>query len=147
MAILDVIMTTILMGGMSVCCIALGIISFNKMYPVRYGKNHVELNGIVVGEQDMKIEGRGGARIVQIPVVQFTWEGKIYEIADKTHYNIKLCGIGNEVIVCYNPIKNENAIIIKRKGLFWDYFFWFIMAIGMFTCMILKILVFMKVIG
>ncbi|MDE6759981.1 MAG: hypothetical protein K2J90_04775 [Lachnospiraceae bacterium] len=147
MTIMDVIMTTVITGGLSILCITMGIIDFNRIYPVRYGKNRVELNGIVVGEQDMKIEGRGGIRIVQIPVVQFTWEGKSYEIADRTNYLVKLCRIGDEVIVCYNPTKNKNAAIIKRRGLFWTYFFWFIMAIALFVCMILEILVFIKVIG
>ena len=148
MATMDMIMTIICMAGVFVCCTGAGISQFNIIYPTRYGKNHVELNGIMVRERDMKIGHP--RRIVQIPVIQFTWKGKTYEIADRTSYIHRNCRIGNEVIVCYNPTKNENVAIIKRgkfaSETFWAWFFWFIMAIGCFVCMILAILVLLKVI-
>ena len=148
MATMKVVMATIFMTGIFVCCTAEGIRQFNIIYPTRYGKNHVELNGIMVGEQDMKV-GRF-RRIVHIPVIQFTWKEKTYEIADKTSYIHRNCWIGDEVIVCYNPTKNENVAIIKRgkfaSETFWAWFFWFIIAIGCFVCMILAILVLLKVI-
>lgn len=139
---MNVIMTIIYMTGLFVCCTGAGISQFNIIYPTRYGKNHVELNGIMVGEQDMKV-GRF-RRIVQIPVIQFTWKGKTYEIADKTSYIHRNYWIGDEVIVCYNPTKNENVAIIKRgkfaSETFWAWFFWFIMAISTYIVMILGIL-------
>lgn len=149
MATMDVIMAAIYMAGVFVCCTVQGIIDFNRIYPVRYGKNHVELKGIVVREQDMKV-GRF-LSIHKIPVVQFIWEEKIYEIADRTGYIHRDYKIGDEVIVCYNPIKNENVAIIKRgkfaSETFGVWLYWFITAIGAFLGMILGILVLMKVIG
>lgn len=150
MATMNVIMTTILMAGSSVCCTIQGIIDFNRIYPVRYGKNHVELKGIVVREeQDMKV---GRFRVIRkIPVVQFIWQEKSYEIADRTSYIHRDYKIGDEVIVCYNPTKNENIVIIKRgkfaSETFGPWFVSFIIAIGCFVCMILAILVLMKVVG
>ena len=133
------IMATILMTGLFVICTAEGVRQFNIIFPIRYGKNHIELNGIVVGEMDIKV-GRN-RRIVQVPVVQFTWEGKIYEIADETNYLFKICEIGDEVIVCFNPTKNDKIAIIKR-GKFaletvWAWLQWFIIAIGCFIWLIL----------
>lgn len=140
---MNVIMATIYMTGIFVLCTAEGIRQFNIIYPIRYGKNHVELNGIVVGEQDMKV-GRF-RRIVQIPVIQFTWKGKTYEIADKTNYLVKICEIGDEVIVCFNPTKNEKIAIIKRGKFaletFWAWLNWFIIAIGAYIGMILGIVI------
>ena len=138
MATMDVIMATIFMTGVFVLCTAEGVRHFNIIYPIRYGKNHVELKGIVVREKDIKV-GRN-RRIVQVPVVQFTWEGKNYEIADETNYLFKICEIEDEVIVCFNPTRNEKIAIIKR-GKFaletvWAWLQWFIIAIGCFVCMI-----------
>ncbi len=149
MATMNVIMATILMTGLFVTCTAGGVITYNSIYPTRYGRNHVEIKGIVVGEKDMRV-GRFG-RIVKIPVIQFIWEGKIYEIADETNYLFKICEIGDEVIVCFNPTKNEKIAIIKR-GKFaletvWAWLQWFIIAIGTFFGMIMGILILLKVIG
>lgn len=106
------IMATIFMTGIFVICTTEGIRQFNIIYPTRYGKNHVEFNGVIVGEQDMKV-GRFRC-IKKIPVIQFIWKGKTYEIADRTSYIHRDYKVGDEVIVCYNPTKNENAAIIKR---------------------------------
>ncbi len=149
MATMDVIMATIFMTGVFIGCTGAGVGLFNSIYPTRYGKNHVELKGIVVGEKDIKV-GRN-RRIVQVSVVQFTWEKKIYEIADETNYLFKICEIGDEVIVCFNPTINENVAIIKRgkfaSETFGVWLYWLITAIGCFVCMILAILVLLKVIG
>ena len=134
MATMNVIMATILMTGLFVTCTAEGVRQFNIIYPIRYGKNHVELNGIMVGEQDMKV-GRNRS-IRKIPVIQFVWMGKTYEIADRTSYIHRDYKIGDKVPVCYNPTKDENVAIIKRgkfaSETFWVWLWWFIVAIGAF---------------
>lgn len=134
MATMNVIMATILMTGLFVTCTAEGVRQFNIIYPIRYGKNHVELNGIMVGEQDMKV-GRNRS-IRKIPVIQFVWMGKTYEIADRTSYIHRDYKIGDKVTVCYNPTKDENVAIIKRgkfaSETFWVWLWWFIVAIGAF---------------
>ena len=131
---MGVIIYTIYFIGIFVTCTAEGIRQFNIIYPIRYGKNHVELKGIMVGEQDMKV-GRYRC-IMQIPVIQFIWKGKTYEIADRTSYIHRDYKIGDEVTVCYNPTKDENVAIIKRgkfaSETFGAWFVWFIIAIGAF---------------
>ena len=145
---MDTIINTIFFTVLFIACTAEGVRQFNKIFPIRYGKNYVELKGIIVGEQDMKVGAYG--RIVKIPVVQFIWEGKTHEIADRTSHIHRDYKIGDEVTVCYNPTKDENDAIIKRGKFaietFWPWFFFFIIAIGCFVCMILGILILMKVI-
>lgn len=145
---MNMVANIICMAGVSACCAVQGIADIKRIYPTRYGKNHVELKGTVVGKQDMKVNSRGGIHIVQVPVIQFIYKGKNYELADETNYIFKNYKIGDEVIVCFHPEKNENAVIIKRGGFVIETFgIWFVLAIGCFVVMILSILVLLKVIG
>lgn len=43
---------------LTVLCLAMGISDFKKIYPTRYGKKHIELEGKVVGED--RVITRGG---------------------------------------------------------------------------------------
>jgi len=130
---IDIIFNLVLLTGVSVTCIVGGFIEFHRTYPTRYGKNHIELKGKVVGKEEMKV-GRF-RRIVMVPVVQFNWKETSYEIADRTHYLFTFTQfeVGDNVIVCYNPSKNEDIVIIK-EGTF-DYevisswLVWFIIAL------------------
>lgn len=130
-----------------IACFVFGVLEgftvFHEIYPTRYGKNHVEIKGKVVGEKTMKV-GRFGS-VVNIPVVQFGWKGTSYEIADKTSHMSKKYEIGDNVIVCYNPFKNEDIAIIKRGILAYGTFFlwlqWFLIAIGGYIGIIVGILI------
>jgi len=51
-----------------VFCIVVGFTEFYRIYPIRYGRKHIELKGKVVREEDMRM--RFG-RIAKVPVVQF----------------------------------------------------------------------------
>jgi len=106
-----------------VFCIVEGFKAFHRIYPTRYGRNHVELKGKVVGEEDMKIGNFGS--IVKIPVVQFNWKETSYEIADRTSFHLTFTQfeVGDNVIVCYNPSKNEDIAIIKRGTFAYGTFF------------------------
>lgn len=119
-----------------------GFTLFHEIYPTRYGKNHVEVEGKVVGEKAMKVGGFGS--VVNIPVVSFDWKGTSYEIADKTSRMLKKYEIGDNVIVCYNPKKNEDTAIIKRGILAYGTLFlwlqWFLIAIGAYIGIIMGIL-------
>ncbi len=129
--IIDIMFQLIPMIICFVFCIVEGFKAFNRIYPIRYGRNHVELTGKVIGEKNMII---GSFRSVKkIPVVQFDWKGTSYEIADRTSYIFKRYEVGDNVIVCYNPLKNEDIAIIKR-GIFayetvFLWLWWFIAAI------------------
>ena len=129
-----------------IACFVFGILEgftlFHEIFPNRYGKNHVEIKGKVVGEKTMKVGAFGS--VVNIPVVQFVWKGTNYEIADKTSHISKKYEIGDNVIVCYNPLKNEDIAIIKRGILAYGTFFlwlqWFLIAIGAYIGIIVGIL-------
>lgn len=129
--IIDIMVHLIPMIICFVFCIVEGFKAFNRIYPIRYGRNHVELTGVVIGKRNMKI---GSFRsIVEIPVVRFAWKGTSYEIADRTSYIFKKYEVGDNVIVCYNPLKNKDIAIIK-KGIFayetvFLWLWWFIAAI------------------
>lgn len=103
--IIDIMFSLIPMIIVSIFCIVEGFKAFNRIFPIRYGRNHVELTGKVIGEKNMKIGSFGS--VVKIPVVQFDWKGTSYEIADRTSRMLKKYEIGDNVIVCYNPLKNE----------------------------------------
>lgn len=122
-------------------CIVEGFKAFNRIFPIRYGRNHVEVTGEVIGKENMKIGSFGS--VVKIPVVQFVWKGTSYEIADKTS-RIQKYEIGDNVIVCYNPRKNQDDAIIKR-GIFayGTFFIWlqmFLLAIGGYIGLMLGVL-------
>lgn len=129
-----------------IACFAFGIFEgftlFHEIYPTRYGKDHVEMKGKVVGEKAMKVGAFGS--VMKIPVVQFDWKGTSYEIADKTSHLSKKYEIGDNVIVCYNPKKNKDIAIIKRGTLAYGTFLlwlqWFLIAIGAYICIIVGIL-------
>ena len=129
--IVDMMFLLISMIIYFVFCIVEGFKAFDRIYPIRYGRNHVELAGKVIGEKNMII---GSFRSVKkIPVVRFDWNGTSYEIADRTSYIFKRYEVGDNVIVCYNPLKNEDIAIIKR-GIFayetvFLWLWWFIAAI------------------
>ena len=129
-----------------IACFVFGVLEgftvFHEIYPTRYGKNHVEIKGKVVGEKTMKVGAFGS--VVNIPVIQFVWKETSYEIADKTSHMSKKYEIGDNVIVCYNPLKNQDIAIIKRGRFTYGTFFlwiqWFLIAIGAYIGIIVGIL-------
>lgn len=102
--IIDIMFSLMIIIVCFLFCIVEGFKAFNRIFPVRYGRNHVEVTGEVIGEENMKIGSFGS--VVKIPVVQFVWKGISYEIADKTS-RIQKYEIGDNVIVCYNPKKKS----------------------------------------
>ncbi len=138
-----------------VFCVVVGFTYFNRIYPTRYGKKHMELKGKVVGKELFRV--RYG-RIIKLPVVQFNWKETSYEIADRTHhlyeefevdgnrrhYLFQKFEVGDNVIVCYNPSKHQDIAIIKAGTFDSDtimpWLMFFIAAIGLYICILLELL-------
>ena len=91
--------------------VAWGVYDFKTIYPIRYGKNHIELEGRVIGEGTV-VTGRGGPQ--KCPIMEFYYQDKRYEIADETYIVFYEFVVGDYMTVCFNPDFNENTIIIKR---------------------------------
>lgn len=90
--------------------VAWGVYKFKTIYPIRYGKNHIELEGRVIGEG--KVWTKGGYS--KCPVMEFYYQDKRYEIADETYIVFYEFVVGDYMTVCFNPDFNENVIVIKR---------------------------------
>lgn len=106
----NMIIEVLILLFLTVLCLVAGISNFKKIYPTRYGKKHIELEGKVVGED--RVITRGGSS--KCPVIEFFYQDKRYEITDTTYLlfyqNLKL---GDVMTVCFNPDVNENVVIIK----------------------------------
>ena len=153
--IIDMIFRLVWTTAFFVFCVVVGFTNFNRIYPTRYGKNHIELKGKVVGDEFFRV--RLG-RIIKFPVVQFNWKETSYEIADRTHHlyeefevddNRRHClfqkfEVGDNVIVCYNPSKHQDIAIIKEGTFDFDtimpWLTFFIAAIGLYICILLELL-------
>lgn len=122
---------------LTVLCLVAGISNFKKIYPTRYGKKHIELEGNVVGED--RVITRGGSS--KCPVIEFFYQDKRYEIADTTYLlfyqNLKL---GDVVIVCFNPDANENVVIIKRGKYNFETIAWLYMLVLGLLCLVATII-------
>ncbi|MCM1180841.1 MAG: hypothetical protein NC347_11325 [Clostridium sp.] len=132
--IIQLLMSSLL----TVLCLVAGISDFKKIYPTRYGKKHIELEGKVVGED--RVITRGGSS--KCPVLEFFYQDKRHEIADTTYllfyHNLKL---GDVMTVCFNPDANENVVIIKRGKYNFETFAWFYMLVLGFFCLVATIIV------
>lgn len=153
--IIDMIFRLVLTTAFFVFCIVVGFTNFNRIYPTRYGRNHMELEGKVIGDEFFRV--RFG-RIIKLPVVQFNWKETRYEIADRTHYLYEefevgdnrghylyeKFEVGDNVIVCYNPSKNQDIAIIKGGTFDFDtimpWLMFFVVAIGLYICILLELL-------
>ena len=95
--------------ALTIICFYMSIWDFRRVYPARYGKKHVELDGMIIG--DGKAYTRCGS--VKCPIVLFYYNDKCYEIADETYlwHEYK---IGDNMTICFNPEVNENIVVIKR---------------------------------
>lgn len=116
----------------------IGISDFKKIYPTRYGKKHIELEGKVVGED--RVFTKGGSS--KCPVIEFFYQDKRYEITDTTYLlfypNLKL---GDVMTVCFNPDANENVVIIKRGKYNFETTAWaYMLVLGLF-CLVVTIIV------
>lgn len=94
----------------TVLCIVMGVDNFKRIYQTRYGKNHIELEGKVIGEDT--VITRGGRS--KCPVMEFYYQDKRYAIADETYIIFYDYKVGDVMTVCFNPDYNENIVIIKR---------------------------------
>ncbi|MCM1497941.1 MAG: hypothetical protein NC124_05690 [Clostridium sp.] len=126
----NMIIQLLMLSLLTVLCLVAGISDFKKIYPTRYGKKHIELEGKVVGED--RVITRGGSS--KCPVLEFFYQDKRYEIADTTYllfyHNLKL---GDVMTVCFNPDAYENVVIIKRGKYNFETFAWFYMLVlGLF---------------
>lgn len=122
---------------LTVLCLLMGISDFKKIYPTRYGKKHIELEGKVVGED--RVITRGGSS--KCPVIEFFYQDKRYEITDTSYllfyHNLKL---GNVRTVCFNPDANENVVIIKRGKYNFETLAWlYMLVLGLF-CLVATII-------
>lgn len=122
---------------LTVLCLVAGISNFKKIYPTRYGKKHIELEGKVVGED--RVITRGGSS--KCPVIEFFYQDKRYEITDTTYLlfyqNLKL---GDVMTVCFNPDANENVVIIKRGKYNYETLAWlYMLVLGLF-CLVATII-------
>lgn len=122
---------------LAVLCLVAGISDFKKIYPTRYGKKHIELEGKVVGED--RVITRGGRS--KCPVIEFFYQDKRYEIADTTYLlfyqNLKL---GDVMTVCFNPCANENVVIIKRGKYNFETLAWLYMVVLGLFCLVATII-------
>lgn len=122
---------------LTVLCLVGGISDFKKIYPTRYGKKHIELEGKVVGED--RVITRGGSS--KCPVIEFFYQDKRYEIADTTYLlfykNLKL---GDVMTVCFNPSANENVVIIKRGKYNFETIAWLYMLVLGLLCLVATIM-------
>lgn len=122
---------------LTVLCLVAGISNFKKIYPTRYGKKHIELEGKVVGED--RVITRGGSS--KCPVIEFFYQDKRYELADTTYLlfykNLKL---GDVMTVCFNPSANENVVIIKRGNYNFETIAWLYMLVLGLLCLVATIM-------
>lgn len=134
----DMIIQLIFLVFLTVLCLVAGISDFKKIYPTRYGKKHIELEGKVVGED--KVITRGGSG--KCPVIEFSYQDKRFEITDTTYLlfypNLKL---GDVMTVCFNPDANENVVIIKRGKYNFETTVWLYMLILGLFCLVATIIV------
>lgn len=122
---------------LTIYCIVLGIYRFKKIYPTRYGKNHIEIDGKIVGIK--RVMAQGGS--LKCPILEFYYRNKRYEIVDTTYVLWNDNKMGKVMKICFNPDYNENIVIIKRGKfsfgtLIWLY--WIVMGI---LCMVAAIIV------
>lgn len=108
--VLEIIEILYMLFVLTAFLVAWGVYNFKTIYPIRYGKNHIELEGRVIGED--RVWGRGGWK--RCPVMEFYYQDKRYEIADETYIVFYEFVVGDYMTVCFNPDFNENVIIIKR---------------------------------
>lgn len=122
---------------LTVLCLVAGVSNFKKIYPTRYGKKHIELEGKVVGED--RVITRGGSS--KCPVIEFFYQDKRYELADTTYLlfykNLKL---GDVMTVCFNPSANENVVIIKRGNYNFETIAWLYMLVLGLLCLVATIM-------
>lgn len=134
----NMIIELLILLFLTVLCLVAGISNFKKIYPTRYGKKHIELEGKVVGED--RVITRGGSS--KCPVIEFFYQDKRYEITDTTYLlfyqNLKL---GDVMTVCFNPDVNENVVIIKRGKYNIETLAWlYMLVLGLF-CLAATIIV------
>lgn len=117
-------------------CIYIAIYHFRKTYPTRFGKKHVELRGVVVGE-DIVVT-RGGAS--KCPILEFYYDNKRYQISDTTYILVfRKFKIGDTFTVCFNPDVNDK-VIIKRSIFNFATLIWFYFMILAVICFIILII-------
>lgn len=119
---------------LGIVCFVGGIRNFKKIFPTRYGRNHIEIDGKVIGEGMTTTKGG----IHKCPVMEFYYKNKRYEIADTTYllfyHKVKL---GDVMTVCFNPDANEKIVIIKRGKFNCETLSWFyILVLGLFFVLI-----------
>lgn len=118
-------------------CIAWGVHDFKRTYQTRYGKNHVELEGRVIGE-DTVVTGRGGRH--NCPVMEFYYQDKRYEIADETYIIFYDFIVGDVMTVCFNPDYNENIVIIKRGKFNFQTITWLYVFVLALMCIVAEVI-------
>lgn len=131
------IIQLLMLVALTALCLVAGISNFKKIYPTRYDKKHIELEGKVVGET--RVVTRGGSS--KCPVMEFFYQDKRYEIADTTYLlnypNLKL---GDVMTVCFNPDANENVVIIKRGKYNFETISWlYMLVLGLF-CLVVTLI-------
>lgn len=118
-------------------CIVLGIYEFKQIYPTRYGKNHIEIDGKIVGIK--RVMSYGGS--LKCPILEFYYQNKRYEIVDTTYVLWNDNKIGEVVKIYFDPDYNENIAIIKRGKFSFGTLIWLYYIVMGILCMLLAIIV------
>lgn len=111
-----------------------GIEKYKKIFPIRYGKKHMELQGKVIGEKSLLVDGR----FVECPILEFFYQDTKYMAFDYTCKNRKYKE-GDFLTICFNP-DFSNSIIIKRRFLDINTIIWFYMFVLGILCITLAII-------